>query len=283
MKIILLIVASVTTLCVWAGYRVGSVLSERPVLGTFLANTQVTQLGKDQFLLNFECNGKTLATFDVDKDKVISQRMTDERIEEIVLNSQNRKLYQRVYDQVISIASAGGALKLAKPAFDFVKEKKNSKYTVPTVIGAVSGFYLGYGLAVWGKIDCDDYIVLQLTQDAEVWKSIKAMVAEYYLLDEMKPSRLLDQKTSDELNEIRQAIENGKVDSSTFAKLQSIDAYVKPQESDRGWFTRTLIVGVWLPVAVMLMGAIIIGFWLSRSAAQHVKRRRQRGVSPTQE
>lgn len=288
MKFLFLLLAIVTPLGVWAGYSVGSRTPQDAVLEALVSNTKIVPGAGKTYVLNYECEGKVIATFDVDTNKVITAKMTDSEVfsQSRFAKKKNREKnqYQRVYDIVVGFVTGGGAMKFGKPVFTILKAKENSKYTIPAAIGALSGFYLGYELAVRDRLVCEDFRVVIMTQDEEFWRDwLKGAVASVYLLQEVSLFvKESDSKTADDIRDIRKSIEDKKVDSTTFAKLQAVAAYVQPQQSFDGWLTFELIMAVYFPVAALLGGAVGLGVMLSDYLAKQVAKRRGRRTGAAQ-
>jgi len=278
MKLVLLIVAIVTPLCVWAGYRTGSEVTQDPIIEPILANTQIKELGSNEYVLNFSCHGQALASFDVDKNKLISEKMTDDQIAKVW--KRHIGAYQRIYDSVLGFAAGGGLMKYAKPALSFFKAKQNSKYTIPAMIGGLSGFYLGYELAVRNQFDCSDLVVVRFSQKDDIWREIvKPSIARRYLLQVIGSSGSSADLDSTELKEIHQAIADNKIDSKTFVKLETFESYIQPTQSPVSWFSFDLIIGLWIPVAMLIAAAVVSGILLSELLARRIRARRGKAAA----
>ena len=261
-----------------AGYLVGSNLSDKRGVGTILANTQVARVGDNKFALNYVCHDQVLVSFDVDSDKLLSRSLSPKEFVEFLLKNKNYSdsNYKRVYDSIITFTMGGGAIKFARPLVTTLKSKENTKYTVPGMIGALSGFYLGFELATRVLPPCEDPGVVSLVQDPNIWVLLKQSIASQFVLQEMLLSVVqLDTKRKG-FEEAIMDVTNKKVTSQTFAKLFEISAYTPPTNEPDPWYSAERVLTIYVPVGILIVGAGFAAFLIAQQLQKQAARRAAR-------
>jgi hypothetical protein len=264
------------------GYLVGSNLPTNREASVILANTRLERIRDDKFVMNYVCNGRVLASFDVDTDALVSTRLAAKEIDDFATQSANRSRYQRIYDVVIGALTGGGALKWGRPLVTTLKAKDNAKYTVPGMIGALTGFYLGYSLATINLGDCYNPLTVSLVQEPKIWLFFKGQLASDFLLQVIGQSVMAPSQDGPSENAVAQSmrdITEHKVNSQTFSRLFAIATYIPPPNEPTHWYSFDLIVTVYVPVAILVIGAIFAAFLIT----QRVEAQRQKAHAKNKE
>jgi hypothetical protein len=277
MKLVLVLIGICVAVATAAGYWVGSELLGNPLYETIIAHVVIAPAESGKFALNYICDGKVLASYDVDSEKIVSPALSPEDI--VTLNAESQKtnpvLYRRVYDGVIGFVTGGGAVRFARPVITILKSRGKDRHTIPSVIGALSGFYLGYAAATRHVPHCDNALAILTTQSPKAWKVLKGLIASRYLTQVM----LLSKAPESSIAEATKMIANKQVNSQTFAILASIDKYVPPEVQQSSWYSLSTIMEVYFPALVLCCLAVGVATLLLHRSARLASAREARLAS----
>ena len=276
MKIVVAIIAICVGIGTLAGYLVGKHLMVSPILEAIISHVEVVPKEDGKVLLNFNCNGAILASYDVDEKKLVSPALSTKEI--LALGREGRLSkesdYQRIYDRILGFVTGGGAVRIAKPVWSIIKERENDKYTIPGLLGGLSGFFLGYSIATVQVPSCNSAVVVLMAQQADMWDPLARTVASRYLLQEMALFNVSESKVS----EVSERMNHNQIDSHTFAIMESVEKYTPPQEEKTSWFSVEMIIEVYFPCLILCLLAWAAAVLFIRRSARLERAREDRAT-----
>jgi len=276
MKVIIVILTLGLLVGTSAGYIAGS--RQDIILNSIYANTKLIR-EDDKYTLNYVCHDRVLASIDVDTDHLSSPVLSLGDVIQIQGDEKKKagptgdddiassRLHNLVVDFVTGGETGGGAAIFGKPIMGNIKDKDRESNMAMFVLGAVSGYHLGYRLGSQVISNCYNFLVVEAAQKAETWKSIKHVMASRYLL-QILGARLLgaDNITQQEIGQVQEEIEQNNIDSQTFKKLE-----LMPEPSNR--YSVDNIMIIYIPALLAMVLAIVVAFQFNG----YIKRR---AISP---
>lgn len=79
-------------------------------------------------------------------------------------------------DTALKLVSWTGGALTAKDLWEVARRRKGKKEAASSLLGAASGYSLGYQTASIWEPDCDDVSVTSLLEDPEAWKTLEKLV-----------------------------------------------------------------------------------------------------------
>jgi hypothetical protein len=313
MRLIVLFVLVAVLVGTLGGYITGAQVtrSEEDIFRTFVEHIERADSGSGRTALVFDCNGKRLARYDVDSGQVVASSLSAAELEKIRAERTKPSIYDRAVDGVVGSITGGTAVAFGKPLVRAVKSKENIKYAIPAFIAGITGFYLGYEIAITNELSCHDQQVLNLSKSEESWKlAAKEIVSRQSLAPStgVKPeakkngsasqppyatrndtpadtSKPEDIPTEEELNasvdedavaeSVDKDLKTDQITSTTFHNLDALGkgSIVKPAKEDSFWWR---VISVYIPVFVLICAAVFAGYILARQTGSAVRRARTR-------
>jgi hypothetical protein len=272
MKIIIVILTLGLLVGTTAGYVAGS--RQDVILNSVYANTKLIQ-EDNKYTLNYVCYDRVLSSFNVDNDHLSSPvlslgdviRIQGDEKKKAEPTGDDDIASSRLHNLLVGFVTrgeiGGGATIFGKTIMGSIKDKDREIDMATFVLGAVSGYHLGYRLGSQVISNCHNFLVVEAAQKAETWKSIKNVMASRYLL-QILGAKLLgtDNITQSEIRQVEKEIEQNQIGSQTFEKLE-----LMPEPSN--WYSVDNILIIYIPVLLAMALIIVVALQFN----EYIKRR----------
>ena len=264
------------------GYVAGFNLSRTNEYATILLHIRPMAAGKGKYILDYECDDKLISSFDVDSQKIISGRLSNSELSEIDKISRERAnssfFSLDFIKSGLGVTIGGATISFGRPIYNAIKgqivlvtkDKQLTKYSVPALVGALSGFYLGFEVATRNIPPCDRGELLAAMQEDIGWLLIERRYFNYLLQRALAHSAsTINSFNEDTITTVISDIESEHFNSKNLATLLSMAGDVSPEYISSDFHTMSLysndmIFGVYVPSAFLIFGA---AWWLELTLA----------------